>query len=199
MTSSSSLGEQPALSNHSLTLFRSRCGAALRTAIACTIVGVASVYFPPSVRHLIKFPASSYVFAVQIVDDATLGDTLKCTFLIAYATILSILPAMLMSLVIRPVGMTALMASVGAAVSAFVVVMLGPPALVTKRIALAQIVLIYVASFDFKQPQPRPVMHPIPVLATTVVGVAAAVLALLVPYPRLAFYEVYNQFINDQV
>lgn len=92
--------------------------------------------------------------------------------------------------------MSAFTASAAAAVSAFVVVISDSTGLLTKRIALGQIVLIYVAAFDFEQTQLRPVLQPVPVLASTVVGVAAAVMALVVPYPRLACYEVISQLIS---
>lgn len=192
-SSSASRKKLAALPNHALTLCLSRLGAAVRTAIACTIVGVATVYFPPSVRQQIKYPASSYVFTILIVSDATLGDTLRRIILIAYTTALSLLSTMLTSYLARPLGISALTASAAAAINAFVVVMLGGTDLVAKRISLAQIVLIYIAAFDFEQAHVlRPVLHPVPVLATTVVAVAAAVLALLVPFPRLACREVIN-------
>lgn len=180
-----------ALPDHYRSLCRSRLCSGLRTALACIIVGVTTIYTPMSLRHHFKFPAFSYVTAVLIVGDATLGDTLRGAVLSIYATILGLLPAMLTSFMIRLEGISALTAAVAVAVSSFVVVFSDTTRLVTKRIALGQIVLVYVAAFDFnKVGHLRPVLHLLPVAASTAVGVAAAVLAFVVPYPRLACYEV---------
>lgn len=61
--------------------------------------------------------------------------------------------------------------------------------LVSKRIALGQIVIVYVIGF-INGDQTEAVMHPVRVAASTGVGLLACVLALLLPVPRLAFKEV---------
>ncbi|KAL3818295.1 hypothetical protein ACJIZ3_004200 [Penstemon smallii] len=69
-----------------------RClSSAFRTAIACTIVGCATLYGPKFIKQQVTFTAFSYVTVVLIVTDATLGDTFhgclsSYTHLVAYRT-----------------------------------------------------------------------------------------------------------------
>lgn len=69
------------------------------------------------------------------------------------------------------------------------VVLLGPANLVARRVALGQIVIVYVVVFS-NGGRTEAVMRPAHVAASTVVGMLACVLALLVPIPRLASREV---------
>lgn len=62
--------------------------------------------------------------------------------------------------------------------------------LVSKRIALAETVIVYVFAF-INGGSTEAIMHPLHVAASTGVGVLACVLALLVPFPRLASQEVH--------
>lgn len=73
--------------------------------------------------------------------------------------------------------------------AAFVVVVPENTKVLTKRIALGQIVLIYVVGF-INGDRTQPVFHPINVAISTGVGVLACVVALLVPFPRLASVQV---------
>ncbi|RVW66150.1 hypothetical protein CK203_007342 [Vitis vinifera] len=75
------------------------------------------------------------------------------------------------------------------ALSAFVVGLPEWSGLVVERIALGQIVIVYLLAL-LKGGETDAVMHPVHVAASTAVGVLACVLALLFPYPRLASYEV---------
>lgn len=61
--------------------------------------------------------------------------------------------------------------------------------LVSKRIALGQIVIVYVIAF-INGGSTEAIMHPVHVAASTALGVLACVLAMLVPIPRLACREV---------
>ncbi|KAL0290181.1 UNVERIFIED_CONTAM: hypothetical protein Sangu_2583900 [Sesamum angustifolium] len=54
-----------------------RLNSAVRTATACAIVGGATIYGPKPLVSEIKFAAFSYLTAVIIVSDASLGDTLR--------------------------------------------------------------------------------------------------------------------------
>lgn len=77
------------------------------------------------------------------------------------------------------------------AIAAFFVAFPEGTHLVAKRIALGQIVLTYVMGFVNGE-HSGAVMLPVRVAASTAIGVLACVLALFLPYPRLACYEVIN-------
>ncbi|XP_010922978.1 uncharacterized protein [Elaeis guineensis] len=178
--------------NHARSLWRSRLGSALRTALACTIVGVATIYTPSVLRSHLTFPAFSYVTAILISGEATLGDSLHGAASALYGTLLGVLPAMLTLLfLLRPDGFSITTTTLAVVLSSFAVALLGSTDLIAKRIALGQIVIIYAAPFEQVGPHDvKAVWHPIHVAASTAVGVVASVLALLFPYPRLACYEV---------
>jgi hypothetical protein len=63
--------------------------------------------------------------------------------------------------------------------------------LVAKRIALGQAIIVYVAKFQHGERPSRglALLHPANVVACTALGVAAALLAVLLPWPRLATRE----------
>ncbi|KAG6387789.1 hypothetical protein SASPL_152983 [Salvia splendens] len=167
-----------------------RClASAFRTALACTIVGVATLYGPGFITRHVAFPAFSYVTVILIVTDATLGDTLRGCWLALYATALGVFPGILSLWLIGPGRLTAATTSAVVAVSAFVVALPEGTHLVAKRIALGQIVLVYVVAF-INGGRTEPVMHPLHLAASTALGVAACVLALLLPFPSLAYWQV---------
>jgi len=62
---------------------------------------------------------------------------------------------------------------------------------VAKRIALGQAIIIYVARFQQGERPSRglALLHPANVVACTALGVAAALLAVLLPWPRMATRE----------
>ncbi|KAL1552728.1 hypothetical protein AAHA92_13492 [Salvia divinorum] len=167
-----------------------RClASAFRTALACTIVGVATLCGPGFVSRHVAFPAFSYVTVILIVTDATLGDALRGCWLALYATALGVFPGILGLWLIGPGRLTAATTSAVVAASAFVVALPESTHLVAKRIALGQIVLVYVVAF-INGDRTEPVMHPLHLAASTALGVAACVLALLLPFPSLAYWQV---------
>ncbi|KAG1337896.1 Para-hydroxybenzoic acid efflux pump subunit AaeB/fusaric acid resistance protein [Cocos nucifera] len=91
-----------------------------------------------------------------------------------------------------PDGFSITTTTLAVVLSSFAVALLGSTDLIAKRIALGQIVIIYVAPFEqaIGPDHVKAVWHPVHVAASTAVGVVASVLALLFPYPRLACYEV---------
>ena len=165
--------------------------SAFRIALACTIVGCVTLYGPATVQSLIKFPAFSYVTVILIANDATLGDTFRGCWLALYATIQSIGPAILSLWVIGPSRFSKGTISLAVALAALFVVVVPVESthLLAKRIALGQIVIVYVTAYA-EGVQTDPFMHPIRLAVSTAVGVLACVLALLLPYPRLACHEV---------
>ncbi|KAJ1376585.1 hypothetical protein SESBI_49785 [Sesbania bispinosa] len=78
--------------------------SAFRTALACTIVGGITLYGPPSIRNLISFPAILIrgILILIIINDATLGDTLRGCWSRFMLLSQSIGPAMLSLWVIGP-------------------------------------------------------------------------------------------------
>ncbi|RRT57325.1 hypothetical protein B296_00047331 [Ensete ventricosum] len=178
--------------DHACSLWRSRVGSALRTALALTMIGVATVYGPASLRSYVKFPAFSYVVAMLIVGEATLGDSLHGTASAFYGTLLGVLPAMLTLLLLPAQGFSIAGTTLMVSLSAFVVALPESTSLITKRIALGQIVIIYVAAFgqSAHSGHAKAILHLAQVAASTALGVVASVIALLFPYPRLASCEI---------
>lgn len=166
--------------------------SAFRTAFACTIVGCTTLYGPAFLQRQVAFPAFSYVTVILIIGpapDATLGDALLGCWLALYATVQSVVPAILSLWMIGPTGFSSFTTALAVALFSFVVVLPESTHLVAKRIALGQIVLVYVIAF-INGARAHPVMHPVHVAASTALGVLACLLALLLPYPRLAYFEV---------
>ncbi|XP_062017429.1 uncharacterized protein LOC133733808 [Rosa rugosa] len=175
--------------NRTPALWITCLASAFRTALACTIVAITTLYAPPSLRHQVALPAFSYVTVILIAPDATLGDTFRGFWLALYATIQSAGPAILSLWLIGPASLSSSTTALAVGLAAFVVVLPREAThLVSKRIALGQIVLVYVIAF-IKGGRTDAIMHPVHVAASTAVGVLACVLALLVPFPRLACRE----------
>ncbi|KAK7335764.1 hypothetical protein VNO80_27790 [Phaseolus coccineus] len=169
-------------------LWREGLSSAFRTALACAIVGCLSLYSPPSISTLISFPAFSYVTAILIIaNHATFGDALRGCCLALYATVQTIGPAMLSLWLLGPGRLSKVGTAVAVAVAAFVVVLPWPYSahLIAKRLALGQIVLVYVVAYD-NGVHTDPLMHPLRLASSTALGVLACLVALLLPYPRLA-------------
>ncbi|XP_055835325.1 uncharacterized protein LOC129903837 [Solanum dulcamara] len=170
-------------------VWRTCLASAFRTALACSIVGVATLFGPECFKTQVAFPAFSYVTVILIVTNATLGDTLRSCWFALYATIQGVCPAILSLWLMEPGRLTASTTATAVALSAFFVVLPENTHLIAKRIALGQLVIVYVIAY-INGAKTEPVMHPIRVAASTAVGVVACVLALLLPYPNLACCEV---------
>ncbi|XP_052185427.1 uncharacterized protein LOC127797020 [Diospyros lotus] len=170
-------------------LWRRCLASAVRTAVACTIVGCATLFGPAWITRQVAFPAFSYVTAILIVTDSALGGTVRGCWLGLYATIQGVCPAILSLSLIGPARLSAGTTALMVAVSAFVVVLPESTHIAARRIALGQIVIVYVLAF-INGVRTDTVMHPLHIAASTALGVLACVLAVLVPYPSLACSEV---------
>ncbi|XP_050229697.1 uncharacterized protein LOC126678829 [Mercurialis annua] len=177
------------VADHTRVMWRWCLATALRTGLACTIVGVLTLYGPESLRRQVAFPAFSYVTVILIVTDATLGDTLRCCWLALYATVQSLVPAVLSLWLIGPGRFTSGTTALAVGLGGFVVALPEGTHLIAKRIALGQIVIVYVIAF-INGVETEAVAHTLHVAASTAIGVLACVLALILPYPRLACWEV---------
>lgn len=166
-----------------------RLESALRTAVACTIVGCTTLYGPAHLRSQLAFPAFSYVTAILIVSDSTLGDTLRGSWHAFYAT-LQVVPLSMLSLwVIGPARFSAGGAAIAVAVTAFMVAVPESTPLLSKRIGFGQLVIVYVGAVVYGE-RAGAVMHPLHVASSTALGALASIMAMLLPYPRLAICEV---------
>ncbi|KAJ0770509.1 putative para-hydroxybenzoic acid efflux pump subunit AaeB/fusaric acid resistance protein [Helianthus annuus] len=179
-------------SPHAGAIWRERLGSALRTAIACTIIGCTALYGPDPVRLQIQYPSVAYVTAILIVSDATLGTTLRDSWYALCATVLVVPSTVLCLSLVAPSRFTEAGAAVAVTASAFVVSVPECLPLLTKRIAYVQLVIIYVGVV-VRGNEAGPVTHPVHIAACTVLGVTGSVLALILPYPRLAVREVKKQ------
>ncbi|OIT19641.1 hypothetical protein A4A49_54969 [Nicotiana attenuata] len=72
---------------HNRIMWRMRLHSALRTVVAYSIIGCSTLYGPPWLRKLAAFPAFSYVTAILITSDSTLGDTLSGSWHAILATV----------------------------------------------------------------------------------------------------------------
>ncbi|XP_028765600.1 uncharacterized protein LOC114750129 [Neltuma alba] len=179
--------------NARAVLWRARVISALRTTLACTIVGCTSLYGPAPLRRYLKFPAFSYVTTILIVSDATLGDALRGCWHVFCAS----LQAMILSIaglqLIGPANLTVPAAAGAVAVGALVVAMPESSHLMSKRIAFGQLVIVYVKTV-IDGADAGVMAHPIHVASSTALGALASVLAMLFPYPHLACLQIRNVY-----
>ncbi|KAE8724518.1 hypothetical protein F3Y22_tig00010271pilonHSYRG00012 [Hibiscus syriacus] len=163
--------------------------SSFRTVLACSIVGCTTLYGPESVRRILTFPAFSYVTTILIVQDATLGDALRGCWHVLCASIQVILPSMLILRLIGPSGFTHGLAALVVALTSFLIALPGSTHLTAKRIAFGQTVIVYVGAV-IQGAETGVITHPIHVASSTALGALASILAMLFPYPHLAYREV---------
>ncbi|XP_062094351.1 uncharacterized protein LOC133800410 [Humulus lupulus] len=165
-------------------LRRARLGSALRTVLACSIVGCTILYGPEPLRRVLSYPAYTYLTTILIVSEATLGDALRGFWLVVYATVQVLIPATLSLWLVGPGRFTKEMAAVAVAVISFAVALPESTPLLCKRIAFGQTVIVYVGTVIIADGHKQQAfMHPIHVASSTVLGALASVLAMLFPFP----------------
>ncbi|XP_051136978.1 uncharacterized protein LOC127255491, partial [Andrographis paniculata] len=179
----------PAGDSRARAMWRRSLEAAFRTATACAVVAAATLFGPAWVRRRVGFPAFSYVTVILVVTDATAGDAVRGCWLAARATVQGVLPAILVLWLIGPARLNNTTTAAVAAANAFVVAWPENEHVIAKRVALGQIVLVYVIGF-INGGATDPVMHPLSLAASTALGAAACVVATVVPYPTTATSEV---------
>ncbi|KAI4300123.1 hypothetical protein L6164_033535 [Bauhinia variegata] len=173
-------------------VWRTRLGSALRSTLACAIVGCITLYGPGLVRRHIQFSSFSYLTTVLLVSDVNatvLGDTLRGCWHVFCATLQVMIASVLGLQVVGPTRFTAPLAAVVVAATAFVVALPESTHLMTKKIAFGQLVIVYVSTVIYGATA-SVVLHPIHVASSTALGALASVLAMLFPYPRLAYFQV---------
>ncbi|KAI3937920.1 hypothetical protein MKX01_027847 [Papaver californicum] len=169
--------------------WHSRLGAAFRTALACTIIGFVTLFSPVVLQKEVAFPALSYVTVILVVTEATLGDTVQGCWHALFATCQGTAPAFLILWLIGPARYSITASVLAVTLTSFAIMLPESTHLICKRIALAQIVILYSVT-SVKGVHTEVFMHPVHVAASTGVGAFAALLALVLPCPRLASYEV---------
>ncbi|KAL4021797.1 hypothetical protein IC575_020615 [Cucumis melo] len=175
-----------------MIVWRMRLGLALRAALACGIVGAVTVFGPAPVRRLLAFSAFSYFTTISIVlsDAVSLGDAVRGVWHVMWAVVFVVVSSLPCLWLIGPGRFTsAASAAVAVAVSAFVVALPERTHLLTKRIAFGQLVIVYVGTV-IHGGQISFVKHPIRVASSTAAGALAAVAAMMIPFPRLAFFQI---------
>ncbi|XP_047341680.1 uncharacterized protein LOC124945314 [Impatiens glandulifera] len=173
------------------TQWRMRLGSALRTSAACAVVGCATMYGPEPIRAQLAFPAFSYLTTILIVCDATLGDALRGCWHVILATVF-VIPACVLGLWVLGRGWCSIwpVAALVVAVGGFLVALSGKnTSLLAKRIGFGQVVIVVVGAVVLGE-KDGVLEHPFHVAASTALGGLASVLAMLLPYPRLAYSEV---------
>ena len=175
--------------------WRLRLGSAFRTVLACTIVGCTTLYGPEPVRRLLTFPAFSYVTTILIVSDATLGDALRGCWHVLCASIQVMIPSMLSLWLIGPSRFSPGLAAMAVALSSFLIALPDSTHLMAKRIAFGQTVIVYVGAV-IQGAETGVIKHPLHVATSTALGALASILAMLFPYPHLAYREVSSELID---
>ncbi|KAK9755204.1 hypothetical protein RND81_01G009200 [Saponaria officinalis] len=170
------------------TIWKSTLHSALRTCLACIIVGCTTLYGPESITQ-VAFPSFSYLVVILILTNATLGDTIRGCWQVFYATVQTVCPALLCLSIVGPTRFSATSTSLVLAVAAFFITLPECTHIVAKRIALGQLVLIYVVAY-INAEHTETLMHPFHVAASTALGALASLVALLLPFPHLASSEV---------
>ncbi|GFP98370.1 hypothetical protein PHJA_001980900 [Phtheirospermum japonicum] len=171
-----------------------RLRSALRVALACAIVGGATLHGPKPLTDKLKFPAFSYVIVIIILSDVmTLGHALSGCWHALYATAQVVPLAMLGRWLISPQGRgelsVALAASV-AAVASFLVALPKSTHLTAKWIALGRIALICTEVVISSNKASHGFMNPLHIGSSALLGTVACLLASLLPFPGLAHNKV---------
>lgn len=97
---------------------------------------------------------------------------------------------------IGPHRFNSCVAALAMAASAFVVGLPESTHLVTKQLAFGQLVNVFVSTV-VDGGRTGVAVHPVHVVCSTAFGGVAAVLAMLLPFPRLAHYEVILYFLSS--
>ncbi|KAK7396499.1 hypothetical protein VNO78_17549 [Psophocarpus tetragonolobus] len=169
-------------------VWRSRLGCALRTTLACSMAGCTYLYGPAPLQRYLTFPSFIYSTTVLIVSDATLGDTLRGCWHVLCASIQVMMLSLFSLKLIGPENFTNLVAALAMAASAFVVALPESTNVVIKQLAFGQLVNVYVRTV-IEGAEEGLLMHPIRIVCSTALGALASLIAMLLPYPCLAYSQ----------
>lgn len=177
-------------------MLRMRLESAIRTAVACIIVGCTTLYGPSHFQNHVPFPSFSYVTAILIVSESTLGDTIRGSWHAFCATV-QVVPISILSLwIFGPASFSPATAAVAVVVMSFLVGVPRSADLLCKRIAFGQVVIVYVGAVAYGD-APGAVLRPLHLASSTGLGALASVVATFLPFPRLAISEVTNRLCTN--
>ncbi|CAN6472297.1 unnamed protein product [Victoria cruziana] len=171
-------------------MWKSRMASAFRTGWACVMVGFAIEYYKMRLHKPMDFQPFAYLTATLIVGEACLGEAVQGAVLALCGTLQGACPALLSLWLMGPSSASAWTIMLVVTVSGFLVSLPKSTHIVTKRVALGQIVIVYVAAFMNREKHVEASVYPLHAALSTAVGAAASILALLVPVPRLACLKI---------
>lgn len=177
-------------------MWKSRMASAFRTGWACVMVGFAIEYYKMRLHKPMDFQPFAYLTATLIVGEACLGEAVQGAVLALCGTLQGACPALLSLWLMGPSSASAWTIMLVVTVSGFLVSLPKSTHIVTKRVALGQIVIVYVAAFMNREKHVEASVYPLHAALSTAVGAAASILALLVPVPRLACLKVTRLLMN---
>ncbi|MCD7447022.1 hypothetical protein HAX54_021655 [Datura stramonium] len=177
---------------HNCIMWRMRLHSALRTVVAYSIIGCSTLYGPPWFKKSAAFPAFSYVTATLVTSDSTLGDTLSGCWHAILATVQT-MPLSMLGVWIAANGsnnLSPVASALALALASLLVALVECTNNIRcKKIAFGQLVLVF-ADAVIRGVHTSAVVHPLRVACSTALGIVASLLALSLPYPRLAYLEV---------
>eukprot|EP00250_Pteridium_aquilinum_P008181 c17743_g1_i1 orf=321-3110(+) len=176
---------------HEEVFWWTRLSVAFRTAFGCVLAGLVLQLGNMHVQWA-TFPIFAYVMAVTVVGESTFGKALQDTTGILVGTIQGIGMAMLVLQVVGAQRVTLSVAIICISLSSFVIVYPKRTRIISKRVALAHSAILYVTA-SIKRAQMDVVLFPLELAGTTMVGAISGMLALLLPFPHLAIFQVQSQ------
>lgn len=177
---------------HNRIMWRMRLHSAIRTVVAYGIIGCSTLYGPPWLKHLAAFPAFAYVTATLVTSDSTLGDTLSGCWHAILASLQTVVLSMLGVWIATANGsgrLSPVASAMALAGTSLLVAIVECTHIRCKKIAFGQLVLVF-ADGAIRGVHTSVFVHPLRVACSTVLGIVASLLALSLPCPRLAYFEV---------
>lgn len=178
-------------SMHEDVFWRTRLSVAFRTAFGCILAGLVLQLGTMHVQWA-TFPVFAYVMAITVVGESTFGKALQDTAGILVGTIQGIGMAMLILQIIGAQRITLGVSIVCISLSSFVIVYPQKTRIVSKRVALAHSAILYITASIQKEAMDT-VYFPLKLAGTTMVGATSGMIALLLPFPHLAMFQVQSQ------
>ena len=186
----SSMSKLRPKSMHEAVFWRSRLTAAMRTAWACFMAG-GIIQVGSSHVQWVTFPIFAYVMAVTVVGESTLGKAMQDTVAVCTGTLQGVGMSLVLLQLLPPANC---FSNIGVSIAlvaatSFLITYPSSSHILHKRVALAHSGIIYVTA-AVQQQHMQPVLFPLRLGGTTIVGATCGMLALLLPLPHLALLQV---------
>lgn len=173
---------------HEEVFWRTRLNVAFRTALGCFLTGLV-LQLGGMHLHWFTFPIFAYVMAVTVVGESTFGKAFQDTVGVLIGTIQGCGMAMLVFQAIGADKITLGSAILWISLSSFIIVYPRNTLIISKRVALAHSAILYVTA-SIKRGDMEVVSFPLKLGGTTMVGAVSGMVALLLPFPHLAMFQV---------